>query len=229
MLNVCTLYDTLNLGHLDWHCLLLDLCNFIILSPSSRFSHSAFLNFYISQILRFSNPAFLKSFVSHILCFSNPLILKSFVSQILCSSNPFFLKFYKSQNPAFLKFCISQILRLSNSAFSNCVMWGRHHQLDDSLVGQLTREEDKLSFSKMQRWQWRWQWRWRWHCERRQWSFDGRSWCRSKISCPPLPTCFSCKDDNEEDGNDHDDDCGHNSVDEHGGEDEIMRRRAGRW
>ena len=53
----------------------------------------------------------------------------------------------------------------------------------------------------------------------------------SKISCPPLPTCFSCKDDNEEDGNDQDDDYGHDSVDRHGCDDdnEIMRRRAERW
>ena len=37
-------------------------------------------------------------------------------------------------NGAFLKWSNSQIEHFSNGA-----IWGRHHQLDDSLVGQLTR------------------------------------------------------------------------------------------
>ena len=38
-------------------------------------------------------------------------------------------------NGAILKSNISQMEQFSNGAF-----WGRHHQLDDSLVGQLTRQ-----------------------------------------------------------------------------------------
>ena len=38
-------------------------------------------------------------------------------------------------NGAILKSNISQMEQFSNGAF-----WGRHHQLDDSLVGQLTIE-----------------------------------------------------------------------------------------
>ena len=52
-------------------------------------------------------------------------------------------------NGAFLKWSISQMEQFSNGAilkwsdsqieqFSNGAIWGRHHQLDDSLVGQLT-------------------------------------------------------------------------------------------
>ena len=42
-------------------------------------------------------------------------------------------------NRAFLKSSISQIEHFSNmEQFSNGAFWGRHHQLDDSLVGQLT-------------------------------------------------------------------------------------------
>ena len=55
-------------------------------------------------------------------------------------------------NRTFLKWSISQMEQFSNGAilkwsnsqikhFSNGANWGRHHQLDDSLVGQLTREE----------------------------------------------------------------------------------------
>ena len=53
-------------------------------------------------------------------------------------------------NGAILKWSDSQMERFSNGAilkwsnsqmeqFSNGAIWGRHHQLDDSLVGQLTR------------------------------------------------------------------------------------------
>ena len=53
-------------------------------------------------------------------------------------------------NGAILKWSNSQMERFSNGAilkwsdsqmeqFSNGAIWGRHHQLDDSLVGQLTR------------------------------------------------------------------------------------------
>ena len=52
-------------------------------------------------------------------------------------------------NGAILKWSDSQMERFSNGAilkwsnsqmeqFSNGAIWGRHHQLDDSLVGQLT-------------------------------------------------------------------------------------------
>ena len=43
-------------------------------------------------------------------------------------------------NGAILKWSNSQIEHFSKSA-----IWGRHHQLDDSLVGQLTREESHLT------------------------------------------------------------------------------------
>ena len=54
-------------------------------------------------------------------------------------------------NRTFLKWSISQMEQFSNGAilkwsnshiehFSNGAFWGRHHQLDDSLVGQLTIE-----------------------------------------------------------------------------------------
>ena len=39
-------------------------------------------------------------------------------------------------NGAILKWSNSQIQHFSNGA-----IWGRHHQLDDSLVGQLTRAQ----------------------------------------------------------------------------------------
>ena len=55
--------------------------------------------------------------------FSNEAILKSNISQMEHFSNG-----------AILKSNISQMEQFSNEAF-----WGRHHQLDDSLVGQLTR------------------------------------------------------------------------------------------
>ena len=43
-------------------------------------------------------------------------------------------------NGAFLKWSNSQIKHFSNGA-----IWGHHHQLDDSLVGQLTRTEYTFS------------------------------------------------------------------------------------
>ena len=48
-------------------------------------------------------------------------------------------------------FSIGAILKWSNSQmeqFSNSAFWGRHHQLDDSLVGQLTTNE-VLHLSKL--------------------------------------------------------------------------------
>ena len=80
------------------------------------------LQAHVSQ----TNSAFLKFSISQILLFSNPALLKSYNSQILHTQILFF------SNPAILKFCNSQILHFSNSA-----IWGRHRQLDDSLVGQL--------------------------------------------------------------------------------------------
>ena len=56
--------------------------------------------------------------------FSNEAILKSNISQMEHFSNG-----------AILKWSNSQIEHFSNGA-----IWGRHHQLDDSLVGQLTRK-----------------------------------------------------------------------------------------
>ena len=60
--------------------------------------------------------------VSQMEHFSNGAILKSNISQMEHFSNG-----------AILKSNISQMGQFSNGAF-----WGRHHQLDDSLVGQLT-------------------------------------------------------------------------------------------
>ncbi len=54
--------------------------------------------------------------------FSNGAILKSSISQM-----------EQFSNGSILKSSISQIKHFSKSA-----IWGRHHQLDDSLVGQLT-------------------------------------------------------------------------------------------
>ena len=71
----------------------------------------------------FSNGAILKSNISQMEHFSNEAILKSNISQMEHFSNG-----------AILKSNISQMEQFSNGAF-----WGRHHQLDDSLVGQLTR------------------------------------------------------------------------------------------
>ena len=45
-------------------------------------------------------------------------------------------------NGAILKSNISQMEQFSNGAF-----WGRHHQLDDSLVGKLTRSREALGVS----------------------------------------------------------------------------------
>ena len=71
----------------------------------------------------FSNGAILKSNISQMEHFSNEAILKSNISQMEHFSNG-----------AILKWSNSQIEHFSNGAF-----WGRHHQLDDSLVGQLTK------------------------------------------------------------------------------------------
>ena len=70
----------------------------------------------------FSNGAILKSNISQMEHFSNEAILKSNISQMEHFSNG-----------AILKWSNSQIEHFSNGA-----IWGRHHQLDDSLVGQLT-------------------------------------------------------------------------------------------
>ena len=66
------------------------------------------------------------------------ICLHPHVSQMEHFSNRAFLKWSNSQiehfsNGAFLKWSNSQIEHFSNGA-----IWGRHHQLDDSLVGQLT-------------------------------------------------------------------------------------------
>ena len=81
---------------------------------------------------------FLKFCVSQIVHFSNIAILKCSNSQIQHFSNSTFLKWSNSQiehfsNGAILKWSNSQIEHFSKSA-----IWVRHHQLDDSLVGQLT-------------------------------------------------------------------------------------------
>ena len=88
----------------------------------------------------FSNGAILKSNISQMEHFSNEAILKSNISQMEHFSNG-----------AILKWSNSQIEHFSNGA-----ILGRHHQLDDSLVGQLTRglqEErrkgDGRSFTKV--------------------------------------------------------------------------------
>ena len=61
-------------------------------------------------------------YISQMEHFSNGAILKSNISQMEHFSNE-----------AILKWSNSQIKHFSNGA-----IWGRHHQLDDSLVGQLT-------------------------------------------------------------------------------------------
>ena len=81
----------------------------------------------VSQILGFANSEGLKFCDYQILRFSNPAILKPCDFQIQGSQ---ILQF---SNPVILKSCHFQILR-----FSNSVIWGRHRQQDDSLVGQLT-------------------------------------------------------------------------------------------
>ena len=98
-----------------------------------------FLKWSISQIEHFSNGAILKSNISQMEHFSNGAILKSNISQMEHFSNEAILKSNISQmehfsNGAILKWSNSQIEHFSNGA-----IWGRHHQLDDSLVGQLTR------------------------------------------------------------------------------------------
>merc|ERR1712012_773935 len=82
-----------------------------------------FLKWSNSQMEHFSNGAFLKWSNSQIKHFSNGAILKSNISQMEHFSNG-----------AILKWSNSQI-----EPFSNGAIWGRHHQLNDSLVGQLTR------------------------------------------------------------------------------------------
>ena len=70
---------------------------------------------------------FLKWSISQIEHFSNGAILKSNISQMEQFSNRTFLKWSNSQ--------IEQ--------FSKSAIWGRHHQLDDSLVGQLTTQKQQ--------------------------------------------------------------------------------------
>ena len=82
---------------------------------------------------------FLKWSISQIEHFSNGAILKSNISQMEHFSNGAFLKWSNSQMEQFSN---GAILKWSNSQmeqFSNRAIWGRHHQLDDSLVGQLTK------------------------------------------------------------------------------------------
>ena len=101
-------------------------------------SSSSFLKSSISQKEQFSNGAILKWSISQMEHFSNGAFLEWSNSQIKHFSNGAFLKWSNSQiehfsNGAFLKWSNSQIEHFSNGA-----IWGRHHQLDDSLVGQLT-------------------------------------------------------------------------------------------
>ena len=107
-------------------------------SQIMRFSYPAILKCSNSQIEHFSNSTFLKSSISQMEHFSNGAILKSNISQMEHFSNEAILKSNISQmehfsNGAILKWSNSQIEHFSNGA-----IWGRHHQLDDSLVGQLT-------------------------------------------------------------------------------------------
>merc|ERR1712208_247373 len=81
---------------------------------------------------------FLKCSISQMEHFSNGAFLKWSISQMERFSNGAFLKWSNSQRE---RFSNGAILKWSNSQmeqFSNGAIWGRHHQLDDSLVGQLT-------------------------------------------------------------------------------------------
>ena len=92
------------------------------ISQKEQFSNGAILKWSISQMEHFSNGAILKSNISQMEHFSNEAILKSNISQMEHFSNGAILKWSNSQM----------------EHFSNGANWGRHHQLDDSLVGQLT-------------------------------------------------------------------------------------------
>ena len=98
------------------------------ISQKEQFSNGAILKWSISQMEHFSNGAILKSNISQMEHFSNEAILKSNISQMEHFSNG-----------AILKWSNSQIEHFSNGA-----IWGRHHQLDYSLVGQLTRAQRAL-------------------------------------------------------------------------------------
>ena len=111
------------------------------LSSSSCFSNGAFLKWSISQIEHFSNVAFLKWSISQMEHFSNGAILKWSDSQMERFSNGAILKWSNSQM----------------EQFSNGAIWGRHHQLDDSLVGQLTRTTRTICNCRPQRWQGWWE------------------------------------------------------------------------
>ena len=93
-----------------------------------HFSNGAFLKWSNSQMERFSNGAILKWSNSQMERFSNGAILKWSNSQMEQFSNGAILKWSDSQM----------------EQFSNGAIWGRHHQLDDSLVGQLTRWVNKV-------------------------------------------------------------------------------------
>ena len=106
-------------------CVFLNLC----FSQSVRFSISVFLNLCDSQSVRFSICAFLNLCDSQLVLFSISVFLN------LCDSQLVF-------------FSICAILNLCNSQlvfFSIKAIWARHRQLDDSLVGQLTKFLDHLT------------------------------------------------------------------------------------
>ena len=91
-------------------------------SQSVWFSISVFLNLCDSQSVLFSISVFLN------LCDFQSVLFSISVFLNLCNSQS--VRFSIS---VFLNLCVSQLVFFSISA-----IWGRHHQLDDSLVGQLT-------------------------------------------------------------------------------------------
>ena len=111
------------------------------------FSICAILNLCFSQSVRLSIGVFLNLCDSHSVLFSISVFLN------LCDSQLVF-------------FSICAILNLCNSQlvfFSIKAVWGRHRQLDDSLVGQLTNIDVKKEyilenlFKTLQGWR-RWWW-----------------------------------------------------------------------
>ena len=93
----------------------------------SRFVHFSicvFLNLCFSQFMQFSITVFLS------LCDSQSVRFSISVFLNLCDSQLVFFSIC-----AILNLCDSQLVFFSIKA-----VWGRHRQLDDSLVGQLTTE-----------------------------------------------------------------------------------------